>query len=192
MSAILDRPLRHLIPAAEYLRMAAAGVFEPEARLELIEGEILEMAPIDSPHAGTVKALTKMLVLLSGDQGIVGVQDPLVIGERSVPQPDLTVLRPRADSYRASHPNERDVLLVVEVSDSTLRFDLGTKARIYAAARVPEYWVVDVAGRAIRVFRDPRADGYATALTASVGDTVRSQLLPQIELTVAAVFPDSP
>src|SRR5512138_3085426 len=103
MSAILEYPQKHPISAEEYLRMGQAGVFAPEARLELIEGEIIEMAPIHPPHAGRVKKLTRLFVQRAGDRAVVSVQDPLIISDRSVPQPDLALLKPRADDYTRSH-----------------------------------------------------------------------------------------
>jgi Uma2 family endonuclease len=127
MSAILDYPQKHPISAEEYLRMGEAGVFAPDARLELIEGEIVEMAPIGSPHAGCVNKLNRLFVLRTVDRAVVSVQHPVIISDRSVPQSDLAVLRARADDYSGSHPRVPDVLLVVEVSDSTLAFDLRIK-----------------------------------------------------------------
>jgi len=169
--------------------MGEAGVFAPEARLELIEGEIVEMAPIGSAHAGTVAILGRLLGRAAGDQAIVWVQNPLVIGERSVPQPDLALLEPRADSYTRSHPTPADVLLVVEVSDTTLAFDLGTKVPLYARAGIAEAWVVDLQARAVRVFRDPGSAGYRTSFTVSGAAKLGCAALPEVAIAVAALFP---
>ncbi len=189
MSAVLEFPQRHAVSAQEYVRMSEAGVFAPDARLELIEGEIIEMAPIGSPHAGAVKILNRFFVRLAGDLAIVSVQDPLIIGDRSVPQPDLALLRPRADSYSNSHPSAADVLLVVEVSDSTLRFDIETKIPLYARFGIAEAWVVDVQARVLRVFRDPGASGYRTSLVVSGGESVNALALPAVVVAVSALFP---
>jgi Uma2 family endonuclease len=167
MSAVLEYPQRHPISAEEYLRMGEAGVFAPEARLELIEGEIVEMAPIGSPHAGAVKALNRLFVQRAGDRAVVSVQDPVILSDRSVPQPDLALLKPRADGYSDSHPRAAEVLLAVEVADTTLAFDLGTKVPLYARCGIPELWVVDVNERVIRVYRDPSVSGYRTSFTAA-------------------------
>lgn len=169
--------------------MGEAGVFAPEARLELIEGEIVEMAPVGSPHAGTVKLLNRLFFRLAGDLAVVSVQDPLIVGERSVPQPDLALLRPRADSYIRSHPTAADVLLVVEVADTTLAFDLGTKVPLYARAGIAEAWVVDLQERTLRVFRDPAADGYRTSFTAASGESVGALALPEVVIALAELFP---
>src|SRR6266487_355884 len=144
MSAVLEYPQRHAVSAQEYLRMGDAGVFAPDARLELIEGEIVEMAPIGSRHAGAVKALNRLFSRLVGDQAVVSVQDPVIIGDRSVPQPDLALLKPRADSYSGAHPTAADVLLMVEVADTTLPFDMDTKVPLYARSGIAEVWVVDL------------------------------------------------
>ena len=170
--------------------MGEAGVFAPESRLELIEGEIIAMVPIGPPHAGAVKILNQLFVQRAAGRAIVSIQDPLIIGGRSVPQPDLALLKPRADSYAHAHPTAADVLLVVEVADSTLAFDLGTKVPLYARFGVQEAWVVDVAGRAVRVFRDPSESGYRSSFTCSAGATVSVLALPDVTIEVSDLFPE--
>jgi Uma2 family endonuclease len=187
MSAILY-PQKHPISAEEYLRMGEAGVFAPEARLELIEGEIVEMAPIGSPHAGAVNKLNRLLGRRAGDKAIVSVQQPVIISDRSVPQPDLALLEPRADFYTNSHPKMSDVYLVVEIADTTRAFDLGTKVPLYARCGITEVWVVDVNERAIHVFRDPGPAGYGTSFTARPGQSVACVAVPEASLEVAELF----
>ncbi len=189
MSAVLEYPQRHAISAEEYLRMGEGGVFAPEARLELIEGEIVEMAPIGSPHAGMVNTLVWLFSRAAGDQAVVAAQNPLIVGERSVPQPDMVLLRPRADRYSRSHPTTADVLLLVEVADTTLPFDLGTKIPLYARCGIAEAWVIDVRERVVRVFRDPSASGYRTSFTVQGDESVTALALPAIAVSVAALFP---
>jgi len=169
--------------------MGDFGVFAPEARLELIEGEIVEMAPIGSPHAGTVKILTRQFTRQAGDLAIVSVQDPVMVGDRSMPQPDLALLKPRADSYTRSHPTAAEVLLVVEVADSTLRFDLGTKIPLYARFGIAEAWVVDLQEKAVRVFRDPSENGYRASFTATAGESVSVLALPDVIIALPELFP---
>jgi Uma2 family endonuclease len=190
MSAVLERPLRHSVTAEEFLRMGEAGVFGPEARLELIEGEIVEMAPIGSPHASSVAIFNSLLVRCSGDTALVWVQSPIWINERSFPQPDLVLLKSRTDRYAKSHPRPVDVLLVIEVSDTTLAYDLGTKVPLYARAGIPETWVVDLNAREVRVFREPAASGYRTVFTVGLGGVVSAQLLPAASFPVAELFPE--
>jgi len=189
MSAILEYPQKHPISAEEYLRMGEAGVFAPEARLELIEGEIIEMVPIHPPHAGCVKTLIQLFARRAGDRALLSVQDPLIISGLSVPQPDLALLRPRADNYGGSHPGVSDVFLVVEVSDTTLAFDLKTKVPLYARCGITEAWVVDVNERVVHVFRDAAAAGYGTSLTVRPGQRVACFAVPEVDLEVGELFP---
>jgi Uma2 family endonuclease len=188
MSATLDYPQKHPISAEEYLRMGEAGVFAPEARLELIEGEIIEMAPIHPPHAGLVNKLTRLFVQRAGDRAVVAVQNPAVISSRSVPQPDLALLAPRTDDYAGAHPEPADVHLMVEVADSTLRFDLRIKAPLYARCGIRELWVVDVNERAIHVFLEPGEGGYRSASIATAGQRVECRALPWVAIEVDELF----
>ncbi|MGQ0654756.1 MAG: Uma2 family endonuclease, partial [Betaproteobacteria bacterium] len=141
-----------------------------------------------SPHAGTVAALTRILGRLAGEAALLWVQNPLRLGERSMPQPDLALLTPRADSYRRSHPTAADVLLAIEVSDTTVRFDMETKLPLYARHGIPELWIVDLNEQAIRVYREPGADGYATSVAARGEETVASVELPEVQLAAREVF----
>ncbi len=134
--------------------MIAANVWPEDERLELIEGELVRMSPINAPHAAAVKRLTELLRDRLGKRALVGVQDPIVLDDQSEPEPDISVLRRRADYYANAHPSPADVLLVVEVSDTTLEYDRDVKARLYARAGIPETWVVDLNGDRVIVFRD--------------------------------------
>jgi Uma2 family endonuclease len=190
MSAVIDLPRRHRVTVAEFLRMGAARVFGADARLELIDGEIVEMAPIGPPHAGTLNALNGAFATRAERRYIVAVQNPVALGERSLPQPDLALLRYREDAYSTSHPTPKDVLLLVEVADTTLEFDLGEKARLYARAGIYELWVADLERRAVHVCREPGEQGYGsvTRLTAPV--LLRPLRLPDLELPAALLFPE--
>lgn len=189
MSAQIDHPKRHLVTAQEYLRMGETGVFAPDARLELIEGEIFEMAPIDPPHAGAVITLTRLLIQRAGEQAAVSVQNPVIASELSVPQPDFALLKPRRDNYSTAHPRRGDILLAIEVADTTLATDLGIKAPLYARGGIPEFWVVDVNEKVVHVFREPGAQGYRTSFIAAGGDELAAVELPQVRLRVAEIFP---
>lgn len=153
-------PRPHRLTVDEYYRMAEAGVLSPDDRVELIEGEIVDMAPIGSGHAAVVRLLTKKLVVAAGARAEVSVQSPLRLGAESEPHPDIALLMPRADSYSARHPTSDDVLLIIEVSESTLHFDLDVKAELYARHRIPEYWVVDLIDDTLHVHRAPRGRAY--------------------------------
>jgi len=119
---------------------------------------------------------------------VVSVQDPVIISDRSVPQPDLALLMPRADDYSDSHPKASDVFLAVEVADTTLAFDLGTKVPLYARCGIAEVWVVDVNEQAIHVFREPSAAGYRTNFTAASGQSVACAALPGVLIEVRELF----
>ena len=188
MSAALEYPRRHAVSVEEYMRMGEAGVFAPDARLELIEGEIIEMAPIGVPHASIVAILTRLFVRQAGDAGFVWVQNPVIVGKRSMPQPDLALLKAREDDYSTRHPAVDDVLLAVEVSDSTLAFDVGTKVPLYARCGVAEVWIVDVNGAAVVVHRKPGARGYASVSTVCGDEQVECVALPQVHVSPRELF----
>jgi Uma2 family endonuclease len=188
MSASLEYPRKHLISADEYLRMGEIRVFAPDARLELVEGELIEMAPIHPPHAGCVNTLIKLFAPRVGEKALISVQNTLVASTRSVPEPDFVLLEPRADNYRDSHPSAVDVLLAIEVSDTTLAFDLRVKVPLYARCGIPETWIVDVNERVIHVFRDAGASGYATRLTVAAGQAVACAALPAVVIQAEELF----
>lgn len=162
--------------------MARAEVFDEDYRVELLEGEVVEMTPIGSRHAGCVNLLTHRLVSGVGDRAVVGVQNPIQVGDLSEPQPDLVLLRPRSDFYAEHHPLPPEVLLVVEVADSSLRYDLGRKAPLYVAAGIPEVWVVDLVDRVVHVTRGD------DVLQLRAGGTLAPLAFPDIVLEVAAVL----
>lgn len=168
--------------------MGEAHVFAPDARLELMDGEIVEMAPIGSAHASVVGTLATLLYEMAPG-ALVSVQNPLVLGERSVLRPDVKLLRPRADQYYNSHPVAADALLVVEVADSTFEYDFKVKRPLYARAGVAELWIVDIDRRELRVFRGPQF-AYSINCVLTVSDTVAVHALGNVDLAVSALFPD--
>jgi len=165
-------PRRYRITADEYFRMGETGVLAPDARVELIEGELIEMAPIGPPHAGTVECLVDLLRRALGDRVMVRTQQPSVVGKYSVPQPDIAVVTRRHDFYVHAHPEPRDVLLVVEVADSTLRFDRDVKTALYARSGVQEVWVVDVAARRILRSASPQNGVYTETVALGAGESI--------------------
>ena len=140
--------------------MAEVGVLSPDDRTELIEGEIIDMAPIGSAHADVVRLLTQRLLRAVGDEGVVSAQLPVRLSQRSEPQPDVAVLKPKPAGYRRMHPTASDVLLLIEISDTTLGYDLGVKARLYATHGVAEYWVVDLVANRVWRHRKPSRTQY--------------------------------
>ncbi len=151
---------RHLFTVEEFHRMGEAGVFNESDRIELIEGEVIQMGPIGSPHAARVKRLNRLLVRRLGTRAIVQVQDPVRLSPLSEPVSDLAVLKPRTDFYAAQHPEPSDVLLIVEVADSSRAFDRTVKAPLYARAGIAELWVVDVIDGVIDAHRKPARGSY--------------------------------
>jgi Uma2 family endonuclease len=154
---------RHWINVDEYRQMGEAGIFGEDDRVELIDGEIIDMPPIGSWHAAAVKRLVDRMQPLTGPDAILSVQDPIRLGDFTEPEPDIALLRRRDDYYAAAHPTAADVLLIVEVAESSLRYDRDKKLPLYARAGIPEVWLVDLNGRVLWVYRQPGMDGYAEA-----------------------------
>lgn len=183
-----DIPQHHRLSVEDYHRMAEAGILGEDARVELIEGAIIDMTPIGSRHAAAVKRLNRVLDRAVGDAAIVSAQDPIVLDAHTEPQPDLALLRPREDYYAAAHPRPADILLVIEVADSSLPYDRDIKLPLYARAGIPEAWLVDLeAGRLTR-FSDPTADGYRQSEAIEALNAVPIAALPNLELDLAGLF----
>jgi Uma2 family endonuclease len=191
MGKILDRPqspARHRLDVDAYYKMAEAGILTRDDRVELIDGEIIDMNPIGSPHASIAKRLIQLFAPAAAARKVlVAVQDPLRLDAANEPQPDLMLLRPRADIYRASHPGAADVLLLVEISDSSLTYDRGRKLALYAQFGVPEVWIVDIAGSAVEFYRQPQEGAYASRGRLT-GGSVAPDLVPDAAIDVAALF----
>jgi Uma2 family endonuclease len=163
---------RHRFTVGEYERMGQVGVLDEDERVELLDGEIVRMTPIGPAHAGLVNRLNRMLMQRLGNRAIVTVQNPVRLAPYSEPQPDLAIARPRRDDYQLSHPDEREVLLIIEVADSSLPVDRGVKVPIYAVAGIPEVWLVDIPGRRVLVHRKPEDGAYTDTAEARPGDTL--------------------
>lgn len=172
MPRIVPRLLKGPFTVADYHRMAEAGVLRPDARVELLDGQVVEMSPIGSRHAGCVNRLTRMLTHAVGDRATVGIQNPAVLDEFSEPQPDVAVLRYRSDGYGARHPAPGDVLLLIEVMVTSGDIDRGVKLPLYARAGIPEVWLVDLDAGAIEIYREPAEEGYAMVHLAPRGDAL--------------------
>ncbi len=180
--------LKHRITVHDYHRMGETGVLAPDARVELIEGEIFDMAPIGKSHASIVDRLNRLFVLAVGERAIVRVQGPVLMGEHSEPEPDLTLLRPRADYYREFAPVAADVLLIVEVAEASLDYDRDVKVPLYAHHGVPEVWLVDVAGRSMTVYRAPGPDGYGEQRRIGSAESIWPVTLPAVVIDLAGLL----
>jgi Uma2 family endonuclease len=179
---------RHRFSVEAYYRMAECGILPRDARVELLDGEIVEMAPIGDRHAACVDWLTHALATAVARRAIVRVQNPIRLGPRSEPQPDLALLRYRDDFYRAGHPGPSDVLLVIEVGDTSVDFDREVKTPLYAAAGIPEVWIVDLLAERIEVYRGAGPRGYSHVVGHPPGDRVSPISLPDLVLEVSAVL----
>jgi Uma2 family endonuclease len=179
---------RRQFTAEEYLRMIDAHILGRADHVELIEGDILELAPIGPSHASCVAMLTRRLVVGVGDRGLVVPQTTLPLSPRSAPEPDLAVLRPRGTSYREAWATAADVLLLVEVSDASLRRDRDLKLPIYARAGIEEVWIVDVRGDRVLVFRDPRGAVYESMQEIGRHGVVAPRAFPDLHVLVDEIF----
>ena len=172
----------------EYERMGEAGIFPIDARLELIEGEIVKMSPIGDPNAACVDVLDELIRMALGRTVIVRVQNPVMLNDYSAPQPDITILKRRDDFYRNGKPRPEDVLLVIEVSDSTLNYDRRVKVPLYARAGIPEMWIVNIVDERVELFADLSGGVYRTTVTFSRGEEVQSRSLAALRLGVSKIF----
>lgn len=177
---------RHRFNADEYEAMVAAGILDRDDRVELLGGEILEMAPIGPPHASCVRRLTRLFITRLGDQAEVSVQSPVRLSDLSEPEPDLALLVPAG--YDQAHPGAADVLLVVEVADTTLVRDRELKLPFYAQAGVAETWIVDLPGEALELYRHPSPDGYREHGRLERGDTLAAAAFPDVTFAVDEIL----
>ena len=185
----MSTPLRtHNFTVDEYHRMGEAGVFREDDRVELIDGQVVEMTPIGPRHAVCVDRLNSRLSRLVGDGAIVRVQSPVVLGQRAEPEPDVTLLRPPFEQYQEAHPGPAEIMLVIEVADTSVEHDRSIKIPLYARAGVPEVWLVNLPADRIEVYRDPAGGSYAEVTSVSGGETLTPLLLPDAGLSVADVL----
>ena len=173
----------------EYYAMAHAGILKENARVELVQGEIVEMAPIGDRHASCVDRLAETLTIQLQRWALVRSQNPLFIDENTAVQPDIMLLVRRDDYYASSAPGPNSVLLLVEVSDTTLSYDRNVKFPIYAHSGIPEVWIVDLHSRQLEVFTQPSSEGYASSQTLSSGDSVSPSAFDDISLAVDDIIP---
>src|SRR5262245_21444296 len=189
MSVAMDEfPRRHRITVEEYYRMAEVGLLAPDARVELIDGEIIEMPPMGIRHAAVVRQLQELLTDAVGKRALVQAQLPVRLDNYSEPEPDLAVLMRREDFYRQRHPAPSDTLLAIEVSESTLRFDRKVKATLYARHGIPELWIVDTRGKQLHVSRNPTPTGYAETFTTDRPTSMQPIALAEITIDLSSLF----
>jgi Uma2 family endonuclease len=180
--------LRRKFTVKQYHQMAEAGILTEDDRVELIRGEIVEMTPIGRRHAACVDRLNEMFILRLAQATIVRVQNPVELDDNSEPQPDLVLLRRRADFYEAGHPQAEDILLLVEVADTTVETDRDVKIFLYANSGIAEVWLVDINAQCLEVYRQPSENGYQIIQKYYRGQTVTIQAFSEVSFTVDEVL----
>jgi Uma2 family endonuclease len=178
----------HRFTVDDFHRMAEAGILGEDSRVELIRGRIVDMAAIGSAHMVAVNRLTRLLVAAVGDRGVVSVQNPVRLDDMSEPQPDVAVLRPGADDIGAPIPRASEVLLLIEVADSSLHEDREEKAALYAAGGVVEYWIVNLIDQVFEVHRGPSVAGYREVRRVAAGGELEIAMLPGVRLAASVLL----
>ena len=189
---MIDAVQRYRFTVDQYHQMGDAGILSPDCRVELIDGEIFEMSPIDPWHAGVVNWLNHRFVTGLGGRAVVHVQNPTIVDRRSEPQPDLMLLKPRDDFYRTAHPTPDDALLVVEVAHTSLAHDRRRKLPLYARTGVSEVWIVNRRADAVDVFRGPSPQGYRDQFRCGRGESLAPSVFPDLRLSVHDILGPSP
>jgi len=176
--------VRHKFTVDDYHRMVQAGILSEDDRVELIEGEIVTMSPIGSRHAACVKRLLRLFIRGVGDRAIVAAQDPIRLGEHSEPQPDLSLLKPREDFYASEHPGPEDVLLLLEVAETSAEYDRKVKIPLYARFGIKEVWLIDLEAETVEVYREPSWEGYQERKVLGRGEVISPTAFPELGLPV--------
>ena len=174
---------RHRFTVKQYYEMGALGFLEQDARFELIDGDIIEMPPAGPAHANIVNRLAAILVRAVEDRVGVTIQTPVLLGESNQPEPDVCLVKPR-EVYYHRHPEAEDVLLVIEVGESSVAYDRIKKGRLYSRSWIPEYWLIDIPGQRVEVYLSPGPDGYTEKLVNGREDRISPAALPDIEIDI--------
>ena len=182
------QPARKLFTVTEYHQMIETGIIREDDRVELLNGEILEMSPIGPRHAACVKRINSLLTEKMRKRAVVSVQDPITASDYSEPEPDLALLNPRDDFYAGAHPTSVDVQLVIEVADSTVETDRRNKIPMYAFAGIREFWLVDLVNDRIEVHSNPFKGVYQEVRIVQRGQKIISPTLPQLKLKADEVL----
>jgi len=181
------RPLTGPFTVDTYQRLGELGILGAADRVELIDGQVVEMSPIGDRHASCVRRLIGLFARHLVDVAVIDAQNPVVLGQRDAPQPDVTLLQPRANGY-PHHPRAEDILLVIEVADTTLAYDRDTKMPLYARAGIPEAWLVDLAADVIQVHRNPAGGEYTSVRTVSRGNPITPLCFPNMKVSADDVL----
>lgn len=180
--------IRHKLSVADYYRMGEAGILHEDDRIELIEGDLIDMAPIGSKHASTVIRLERLLIKAVGEKAVVSGQNPLSLSNQSVPQPDVMVLKPRADDYFDALPESADVLVLIEVADSSIDYDRNTKLPLYAREGIPEVWIIDLNAQLLERYTLPSGGSYSQHESLNRHDSVSPASLPDVTIDLVQLL----
>jgi Uma2 family endonuclease len=183
-------PTRERFGVDQFIRMAEVGILPPDPRVELVDGEVMRMPPIGSRHAFVVDSLAHEFRSKVSDEAWVSAQNPLRLSPYDLVLPDVMLLRPMGTQYRHRLPQGGDVLLVVEIAETTLAYDSTWKLQLYARAALPEYWLIDLSGRCAVVCREPGNDSYASRVRFGPGDTLSPLALPNVSLALNHLLAD--
>lgn len=181
-------PLR-LWTVEEYHRMAEAGIFGADERVELLEGKIIWMIAKGTAHRSAVGRTDKLLQNRLGNRAWVSIQDPIQLNERSEPEPDIAVVKVDPLDYADHHPTPSEVYLIIEVANSSLKLDCETKAKAYSQAGITDYWVLDVTSRQLHVFREPSQEGYENQVILAEDATISPLEFPDLQIVVLEMLP---
>lgn len=181
-------PQKYLFDVATYHQMGETQIFPNNMRIELIEGEIVTMPPIGSVHAAVVTTLDDIFHANVGELAMIRIQNPIQLGDLSEPQPDIALVRRDEHHYAEAHPTAEDVLLLVEVADSSIQYDRETKIPLYARYAIPEVWIIDLNNEYIEIFRNPSPQGYKNINRIEPGEWVTPQCLPELHINIGDLF----
>ncbi|MBV9252546.1 MAG: Uma2 family endonuclease [Acetobacteraceae bacterium] len=187
---VLDRYQvpRHRLTVSAYHHLAQAGILSGDDRVELLEGQLVDMSPIGPRHALAVDALVQLLVPVVTGHGWVRVQNPVALDDNTEPHPDITVVRHPWRGYPAAHPGPEDIFLLLEVADTSLAIDSGAKLELYARAGIREFWIIDLTNDVVQVHRGPGAGMYASLSRIDPSGILRIEGLPGISIPAAPLF----
>lgn len=172
----------------DFQRMGEAGILSEDDRVELLDGEIIEMTPIGSRHAACVSRLNRILNLQLGSEAIISVQNPIQLNDQSEPQPDIALLKPRLDFYEKAHPQPDDILLVIEVADTSVVIDRKTKLPLYAKAGIPEVWIIDLNQQKVEIFSKPSVQGYESISSLNTSDQATPQAFTALTIPLREIL----
>ncbi len=173
-------PQRHRLTVRDYHKMGEVGILSEDDSVEIISGEMIDRALIGSAHAACVRYLLHFLAPQLGNTALLDIQNPLQLDDYSEPQPDVMLLKPRLDFYLPAHPQAKDVLLLVEVAESSLAYDREVKIPLYARHQIPEVWLFDLRAQRLEIFQDPSPEGYKKILRPERKEQVSPSLLPDV------------